>query len=156
KDIGDRLMKIREPAGFTEDQLRLSQRLLMAQDDPAKCIRLIEEGARNALKTENPEDLVDLAYSVAFSRFSALGILLYRAVLPLVPAEKMKPQYEQMLLIRDRLNLPPDDPIHELLEANIFKSAEDLEASLRDAEQRFEIKRREVRILKESLDQLEK
>ena len=156
KDIGDRLMKLREPTGFTEDKLRLSHRLLIAQDDPAKCILLIEEAARTALKTENSEELVDLAYSVAFSRFSALGILLYRAVLPLAPPEKVEPQYEQMLMIRDRLNLPPDDPIHELLEANIAKSGEDLEAALREAEQKFEIKRREVRALKESLDQLEK
>ena len=59
-------------------------------------------------------------------------------------------------MIRDRLNLPPDDPIHELLEANIAKSGEDIEAALREAEQKFEIKRREVRALKESLDQLEK
>jgi hypothetical protein len=57
KDIGDRLMKLREPTGFTEDKLRLSQRLLLAQDDPAKCVLLIEEAARNVLKTEKPEEL---------------------------------------------------------------------------------------------------
>ena len=156
KDIGDRLMKLREPTGFTEDKLRLSQRLLIAEDDPAKCILLIEEAARNALRTEDSEELMDLAYSVAFSRFSALGILLYRAVLPFVSPEKTEQQYEQMLMIRDRLNLTPDDPVHELLEANIAESGEDAEAALREAEKKFEAKRREVRTLRESLDQLQK
>jgi chromosome segregation ATPase len=60
------------------------------------------------------------------------------------------------LMIRDRLNLPPDDPVHELLEANIAKSGEDAEAALREAEKKFEAKRREVRTLRESLDQLQK
>jgi len=70
-------------------------------------------------------------------------------VLPLATPEKVEAQYEQMLMIRDRLNLPPHDPIHELLEAKIAKTGEDPEAALREAEQKFEIKRREVRILKE-------
>ena len=156
KDIGDRMMKLREPAGFTEDQLRLSQRLLLAQDDPAKCVLLIEEAALNALKTEKSEDLIDVAYSVAFSKFSALGILLYRGVLPLASPQQVENNYSQLLLIRDRLNLPPDDPVHELLEARKANDGEDAAAALREAEEKFEAKRREVRALKESLDQIQK
>jgi hypothetical protein len=156
KDIGDRLMKLREPTGFTEDQLRLSQRLLLLQDDPAKAALLIEETARNMLKTDDISELTDLAYSVAFSKFSALGILLYRAVLPLAAPEKAEQNYEQMQIIRERLKLPPDDPVHKFVQANTAKAWEEAERELRETEEKFEVKRREVRALKESLDQVQK
>jgi hypothetical protein len=152
KDIGERLMKLLEPSGFTEDQLRLSQRLLLSQDDPAKCIQLIEETARNALKTDDPDELSELAYSVAFSKFSALGVLLYRGVLLFADPEKAEQSYEQMQLVRERLKLPPDDPIYKFIQANAAKAWEEAERALRESEEKFEAKRREVRGLKESLD----
>jgi hypothetical protein len=150
RDIAERLMKLREAEGFTEEQLKLSERLLLAAEDPAKSLLLIEEAARNALKTENSEDLNDLAYAVAFSKFSSLGLLLYRGVIPLLPPNEAKTSYEQMLIVRDRLNLAPEDPISEFIE-------EDKDAiALREAQEKFEAKRREVRALKESIDQLQK
>jgi hypothetical protein len=155
KDIGERMMKLREAEGLTEDKLRLSQRLLLAQDDPAKCLLLIEEAAENAVKAETPEEVVDLAYSVGFSKWGALGLLLFRSALPLVP-EKAQQGYEEMQGIRRRLNLPEDDPIHGLLAALREKYKEETETALREAEEKFEAKRREVRSLKESLDQLQK
>jgi hypothetical protein len=156
KDIGDRLMKLRQGTGFTEDELRLSYRLLLAQDDPAKSIGLIEEAARNALEESKPEDLSDLAYSVAFSKFSALGVLLYRSVLPFASPEKADLSYEQMQIIRERLKLSPDDPIYKVVQANTAKAWEDAERKLQETEDRFEAKRREVRSLNESLDQVKK
>jgi hypothetical protein len=156
KDVGDRLMKLRESEGLKEDELRLSQRLLLAQDDPGKCVQLIEEAARNLLEEDAPDELSELAYSVAFSKFSALGILLYRSVLPLMAPEKAEQRYEQMQIIRERLRLPPEDPIYKFVQANMATAWEDAERALREAEEKFEAKRREVRTLKESLDQAEK
>ena len=155
KDIGERMMKLREAENLTEDQLRLSQRLLMAQDDPGKCLLLIEEAAENAVKSETTDELIDLAYSVGFSKWAGLGLLLFRSVLPLAP-EKAGQGYEEMQGIRRRLNLPADDPIHGLLAALREKYKEETEAALQEAEEKFEAKRREVRALKESLDQLQK
>ena len=108
------------------------------------------------LKTDDISELTDLAYSVAFSKFSALGILLYRGVLPLAAPEKAEQNYEQMQIIRDRLKLPPDDPVHKFVQANTAKAWEEAERALRETEERFEVKRREVRALKESLDQVQK
>jgi hypothetical protein len=155
KDIGERMMKLREAEGLTEDQLRLSQRLLMAQDDPGKCLLLIEEAAENAVKSETTDEVIDLAYSVGFSKWAGLGLLLFRSALPLAP-EKADQGYEEMLGIRRRLNLQADDPIHGLLAALREKYKEETEAALQEAEDKFEAKRREVRALKESLDQLQK
>ena len=157
KDIGDRLMKLREPTGFTEDQLlQLGYRLLLAQDDPAKSIALIEEAAQNALKSGDPADVSNVAYSVAFSKYSALGILLYRAALPFVPPEKVDESYEQMQIVRERLKLAPDDPIYKVVQANTATAWEEAERALRETEERFEAKRREVRTLNESLDHVKK
>src|SRR5262249_21832008 len=155
KDVGERMMKLREAEGLTEDKLRLSQRLLMAQDDPGKCLLLIEEAAQNAVKSDTTDGVIDLAYSVGFSKWGALGLLLFRGVLPLAP-EKADQGYEEMQGIRRRLNLSPDDPIQGLLAALREKYREETEAALQDAEEKFEAKRREVRALKESVDQLQK
>ena len=152
KDIGVRMLKLREPEGLTEDQLRLSQRLLLAQDDPAKCINLIEEAALNVLKTEKQEDLTDLPFAVAHSQFTALGVLLYRSVLPLIPRKEAESSYDLMKTIRERLKLSPEDPIRAALAAHVS----DADAALREAEEKFEAKRNEARALKESLDQVQK
>jgi hypothetical protein len=158
KDIGERLMKLREISGFTEEKLDLSEKLLLAQDDPAKSLRLIEEAARKALQTEESEELLGLAYAVAFSKFSALGILLYRGTIPLVTPEQAAISYEQLLIVRDRLNLPPDDPISDLIDTGLarYKDESKDAAALREAQEKFEAKRREVRALKESMERLQK
>ena len=155
KDIGERLMKLRAAEGLTEDQLRLSQRLLLAQDDPARCLLLIEEAAEKAAKSETTDELFDLTYSVGFSKWAGLGLLLFRGALPLDP-EKAEQGYEEIQRIRRRLNLPPDDPIHGLLTTLREKYRDETEAALQEAEEKFEAKRREVRNLKENLEQLQK
>jgi SEC-C motif-containing protein len=155
KDIGERMMKLREAEGLKEDELRLSQRLLLAQDDPGKCLLLIEEAAEKAVKSETTDDIMDLAYSVGFSKWGALGLLLFRSALPLAP-EKSEQGYEEMQGIRRRLNLSEDDPIQGLLASLREKYREETEAALHEAEEKFEAKRREVRALKESVEQLQK
>jgi hypothetical protein len=155
KDIGERMLKLREPFGFSEDQMRLNQRLLLAQDDPAKCVQLIEDAARDALKTNDPDDLSEIAYATLFSKFSGIGILLYRSALPFLSEKSAEQAYEQMQIVRDRLGLPTDDPIHEML-PTFLKDPDALEAALQEAEEKLENKRREVRALRESLDQVQK
>jgi len=153
KDIGDRMMALRRPFGLKEEDLRLSQRLLLARDEPSKWLRLVEEAARNGLKTENADGLTDLAFSVAMSDQSALGLLLYRGVLPFVLPDKVGSTYEDIVLpIRERLNMPADDPLKEYLD----NRSVDADLALQEAEAKFEAKRREVRALRESLEQLQK
>ena len=50
-------------------------------------------------------------FSVAMSDQSALGLLLYRGVLPFVPPDKVGSTCEDIVLpVRERLNMPADDP----------------------------------------------
>ena len=153
KDIGERMMALRRPFGLKEEDLRLSQRMLMAMDEPAKWLRLVEDAALNSLKNEDAEGLADLAFSVAHSDQPALGLILYRGVLPFIPPDEVKSSYDQIVLpIRDRLNLPPDDPLKEYLD----NRSVDADLALQEAEAKFEAKRREVRALRDSLEQLQK
>ena len=160
KDIAQRLLKLREPLGFTEDQLDVSDRLLLAQDDPAKCLQLIEEAARKILQTEDDQELLGLAYAVTWSKFGALGILLYRGVLPLVTPKQMTASYEQLLEARDRLNLLPDDPISDLVDKRLAEGKEDESkkdaAELRKAQRLLDAKALEVRGLKEALNHMQR
>ncbi|HTX22521.1 MAG TPA: SEC-C metal-binding domain-containing protein [Candidatus Aquilonibacter sp.] len=159
RDVGQRLMRLREPHGFTEASLDFSNRLLLAGEDPARSLQLIEENARKILQTEDMEELLGLAYGVTFSRFPALGILLYRGVFPLVPPDRALASFEQLLLARDRLNLPPDDPFSDILDKQIAEheagDAKDAE-KLRAAQRSLEVKAQEVRELKDSLERLQK
>jgi hypothetical protein len=153
KDIGDRMMALRRPFGLKEEDLRLSQRLLLARDEPSKWLRLVEEAARNDLKTEHADGLLDVAFSVAMSDQPALGLLLYRGVLPFVPPDKVGSNYENIVLpVRERLNLPANDPLNEYLD----NRGVDADLALQEAEAKFEAKRREVRAVRESLEQLQK
>jgi hypothetical protein len=140
----------------SEDELRLSQRMLLAQDDPGKSLQLIEEAALKALTTEDLSDATDLAYSVGFSKFGALAVLLYRSILLLGEPKNIDQGYEQITSIRERLRLPPEDPVHGLLEAKRDKALEEKETALHEVEEKYESSRREVRALKDSLDQIMK
>ena len=96
---------------------------------------------------------MDLAFSVAMSDQSALGLILYRGVLPFVPPDKVASSYENIVLaVRERLNMPADDPLKEYLD----NRSVDADMALQEAEAKFEAKRREVRALRESLEQLQK
>jgi hypothetical protein len=78
--------------------LRLSARLLLARDEPAKWLRIAEAAARDALKNEDADALSDLAFGVAHSEASALGLLLYRGILPFAPAGKTENSYDHIVL----------------------------------------------------------
>jgi hypothetical protein len=159
RDVAQRLMRLREPHGFTEADLDICYRLLLADEDPARCLQLIEENARQVLQTENLESLLGLAYGVTFSKFPALGILLYRGVFQLVPADRAAVAFEQLLLARDRLNLPPDDPFSDIIDKRFADDVPDESkdaAELRRAQHSLATKAQEVRELKESLDRLQR
>jgi hypothetical protein len=158
QDIAQQLMRLREPQGFTESELDFSYRLLLAGDDPARSLQLIEEESRKVLKTEDMEDSLGLAYSVAVSKFPALGILLYRGVFPLVPPERAAKSFEQLLIARDRLNLPPDDPFSDLIDQRLAENKDESKdaTAMREAQRKLDGKVQEVQQLKESLARLQK
>lgn len=158
RDVAQRLMRLREPHGFTEADLDFSERLLLAGDDSARCLPMIEEEARKVLKTEDMEKLLGLAYGVTFSKFPALGILLYRGVLPLASNDRAAASFEQLLLARDRLNLTPDDPFSDFMDKRLAEDeagdAKDA-AELRKAQRLLQVKAQEVRELKDTMGRLQ-
>jgi len=158
RDVAQRLLRLRQPHGFTENQLDLAARLLLAGDDAARCLQLIEETARHALQTENHQTLQALAQGVSASQFPALGILLYRSVLPVAVPDRAAQWLEQVLMVRDRLNLPLDDPFSDVIDrrlAELKDEARDATA-LREAQRRLNGKVQEVQQLKESLVRLQR
>lgn len=158
RDVAQRLLRLRQPRGFTEDQLDLAARLLLAADDPARCLQLIEATARQALQTENHQTLQMLAQGVSASQFPALGILLYRSVLPLAAPDRAAQWLEQVLMVRDRLNLPLDDPFSDLIDRRLAELKDEARdaAALREAQHRLDGKVQEVQQLKESMARLQR
>jgi hypothetical protein len=158
RDIVQRLLRLRQPAGFTEDKLDLAARLLLAADDAALCLQLIEATARQALQTENHQTLQTLAQGVSASQFPALGILLYRSVLPLAAPDRAAQWLEQVQTVRDRLNLPLDDPFSDLIDRRLAELKDEARdaAALREAQHRLDGKLQEVQHLKESLVRLQR
>jgi hypothetical protein len=158
RDIAQRLMCLRKSQGFTEDNLDFAARLLLAGDDAARCLQLIEETARHALLTENHQALQTLAQGVSASQFPALGILLYRSVLPLAAPDRAAQWLEQVLMVRDRLNLPLDDPFSDLIDRRLAELKDEARdaAALREAQHRLDGKVQEVQQLKESMVRLQR
>ena len=79
---------------------------------------------------------------------SALGLLVYRGVLPFIAPDEVQNSYKDVVLpVRERLKLPAADPLKEFLDTRTI----DADLALREAEEKFEAKRREVRAVKESL-----
>ncbi len=153
RDVAQRLLSLRQPRGFTEDQLELAARLLLAAEDGNRCLQLIETTALTALQTENHQTLQALAQGVAASRFPALGILLYRSVLPLAAPDRAAQWLEQVLSVRDRLNLPLDDPFSDVIDRHLAELKDEARdaAAMREAQHRLDRKVQEVQQLKESL-----
>ena len=156
-DFGNYLL-IRQPQGFTEDKLDLAARLLLAGDDAARCLQLIEDTARQALQTENHQTMQALAQGVSASQFPALGILLYRSVLPLAAPDRAAQWLEQVLMVRDRLNLPLDDPFSDVIDRRLAELKDEARdaAALREAQHRLDGKVQEVQQLKESMIRLQR
>jgi hypothetical protein len=158
RDIAQRLLHLRQPQGFTEDQLDLAARLLLAGDDAARCLQLIEDTARHALQTENHQTLQMLAQGVSASQFPALGILLYRSVLPLAAPDRAAQWLEQVQTVRDRLNLPLDDPFSDVIDRRLAELKDEARdaAAMREAQHRLDGKMQEVQQLKESMARLQR
>ena len=158
KDIAEQLMRLRAPTGFTEDKLDLCDRLLLAEADDAKCLKLINDAALKTLQSEDFEELMGFAYGVTVSKYRALGIYLYRSAFPLTPRDRLTRCFGQLLEARDRLNLPPDDLFSDFIDQRLAEQEDDSKdaAELNKAQRSLEAKAQEVQQLKESLARLQK
>ena len=157
KEIIERLMKVREqftPEPESQIEVPLAVELFLKSDNPARILQVMDEVAKDVLDTENPGHMKQLAYGLLFSPQRALGILVARGIIPLLPVEGAVNILDAILEARDVLNLPPDDPISDLVDKRNAEHEED-DAKLRAARQSLDAKAEEVRGLKEQLEGLQ-
>jgi len=159
KDLAQRMMKTRPESSPIEGGLPLIVSLLLAEDDPAQMMKLLDERAMIVLQSEKPDELAGFAYAVMASKFRSIGIFVVRSMIPLLPEEKASILFDHLLRARDKLNLPPDDPFGDILDERFRKedAGEGKEAdALREAQGRLDAKAKEVGMLKEALERLQK
>ncbi len=157
KDVIQRIIAVREQAVDGEEAeeadigIPLSAAFLLDADNPAKILKLIDESAKDVLASENLDHLRHFAGELLFSRHRALGILVARGTIPILPSAKASRVLDDILEARDTLNLPPDDPFGDIVDKRYAEHEAD-DAKLRAARQTLDAKAQEVRELKEKLD----
>jgi len=154
KETVQQLIKVREESvKESEEQIGipLSAALLLENDNPTRTLQLIDDFARDVLESNHPGHLHELANGLIYSPHRALGILVARGVIPLLPSGQAMKVLDRILEARDVLNLPPDDPFGEIVDERYAEHEED-DAKLRAARQSMEAKSGEVRELKEKLE----
>jgi len=157
KDLARRVMKVRPESAPIDGDLPTLPSLLLAEDEPAQMIEVLERCAMKALQNENPDELAGFAYAVMTSKFRSIGIFVVRSMIALLPQDKAARLFELLLEARDQLNLPPDDPFGEIMDERfrVKEDGEEKEAeALRAAQHRLDEKANEVRVLKEGLARL--
>lgn len=144
-----------------EVELSVAGHLLYRDNEPAEKLKVIEEAALEVLKDSAPGKLFSIASSMLKSKLPALGILLGRGVIPLLPTEDAAQIFQEILEARDRLNLSPDDPFSDIIDALLLqhRATEHEEkdtAAWRAAQRKLEQKAAEVRELKETLARVQR
>jgi hypothetical protein len=154
KDVVARLIAVRRPHGFTDDQLPPVCGFLMVEDDLPKCLAFIEDKIRELLESDDAKGLSELAYAVLISRFPALGIALSRAVVPLLAPADAAQLMRHLFRARNRLNLVSEDAIGSVLGTLAVGRGEDAGASeaYREAQAKFEAQRSATRQLREEME----
>lgn len=159
KDLVLRLLKAPPEWDPVEGESPLVTALLLADDDPAKMMRILDERAQRVLQSEDADVLGVFAHALLMSKFRSLGIFVARSMIPVLPQAKAHRMFNLLLEARDQLNLPPDDLFGDVLDARFRDVSEDegKEAdALREAQARLDAKAKEVEVLKVALDRLHK
>ena len=150
----ERLVRLKPATAEPMPFLGLSVDLLLAGEEGRQQLDLVERAAAKALGAEKPlPELVDVAYGLLSYR-PALGILAARGVIPLVNPLEAEGLLGELLIARDKLNLSPDDPMCEVVDACFSASEEDPAGEpeeLREARQALQTKGREMRKLQKEL-----
>ena len=136
------------------DDLRPGIPLLLARDDPAEQLRLLEAFALTMLHETDAEKLSRHA-GLCYSPYPALGIIICRSLISIVPTSTANFLHKEILFARDRLNLPPQDPFDDVLEKRLAEETHDEgkdATALRKSRKLLETKAAEVRHLREEVE----
>jgi hypothetical protein len=154
-----RLVKLYPDPVKVQDEIYTGAALLLAEDEPAELLKLLDDSVTQALEKDEAGELEGSSIAMMLSRFAGLGILVGRGTIPILPEKEASRVFEEILRTRDKLNLSPDDPIAELFDQRFADPEDDLKkesAELRQTRQKFAAKAQEVQNLKESLARLHK
>ncbi len=156
-DIIEQLLALREDPDEAARTLHRGARLIRVRDDPDAFMRTLDSLALEMVEATSLDDHLSLITGLLYRPCPALGILLARACLPLVPKKDATHLLDEILQARDRLNLSPDDPFSDILEKRFAEEIHDEgkdAAEVRAVRRRLDAKAAEVRQLKAHLDKI--
>ena len=155
KELVERLVSARGDSSSVK--LPLSARLLLADERTLELLDNMEAEARTVLELPGSIDAVDLAHELLSSRLAAVGILVSRGVIAIANHLDAEVLLETLLEARDRLNLPPGDPIEDLFpDLFVRETGFDADESEKHTKAREELEKqsRKIRNLRRELDRL--
>jgi len=143
-DLVRQLMEVSGDLDEAADELPFAVRLALAAD-AEETLTVIEQEVLQ--KVDEPSS--EIAISILASRYPGLGILLARSVLATqgmtVDAQEV---LDDLMETRERLELPPDDPIEEVLEKVTRYRKKTTSAALEAREKELEEKNGQQRALR--------
>jgi len=156
KDLVERLLKLR-PA-TEKNRTDGAVELLLAESNPAELVKTLQYGALDVLGDPNLEQYYGFSYTLLQSHLCALGVFVARGMIPILPMAHATALHDALLETRDKLCLPPEDPITDILDQRSVKQNDEGKdaAALREAQAKLEAKMKEVQGYRDSVKHLEK
>ena len=157
KDLVDRMLKLRPDAA--ENRVG-ALTMFLSEENPAQLVDLLKQAGMFFQSHEaTPNQLFTFAQTLLKSQLCGIGIMVARGLVATLPREFATALLKELLETRDRLSLPPDDPIsdvmdHLFLEQRTGTGKE--AAALREVQQRLNDKLQEMRRYRENVERLEK
>ncbi len=143
-DLVRELMEVRGDGGEAADQLPFAVRLALAKNAEEMLLAIERE-----LLQRVDEPSTEIASSILASRYPALGILLARSVLATQGmTDDAQEVLDDLIETRERLDLPADDPIEEVLEKVTRYRKKTTSAALEAREKDLEEKNEQHRALR--------
>ena len=157
KDLVERMLKM-NPEGV-EKAGSGDLMLMMADQDPAAVGKLIMDSSFSLVTDCDLDQIKLFAHSLLDSKLCALGILVARGLIPILPQQEAARLLDDILRARDILCLSPDEPFSDILDKRFLDQrpdeGKDAEA-LREAQRRLVAKVEELGRYKESVERLQK
>ena len=130
REVLIRLMALRDITP-EHDALGITGKLLLARDNPEQYLALIEEAARRHLHDEQDLSCVDVACALTEGPLPGLGTLVARGAAATASPDDAELLFECIGKVRDRLDLPPEDPGEWMLD-HLYDLPEELDEETRE------------------------
>ena len=130
RDVVARLLQLR---GIPpeHDDIPLNARLLLLQEQPEKFLHLLEASALRNLKDPNNLDYIDVACALTEGSLPGLGTLVARGAAAVASPLDAETLFEAISKVRDRMDLPPEDPGEWMLD-HLYELPEELDEETRE------------------------